>query len=133
MIDEGTISFLLDPRKGIIHAFSFCLREAEVVTESQYQAGLIKRLKKRFRGCEILKNDPSYRQGILDLTIFYGPCWATLEVKASASAAERPNQAYYVEKLNNMSFAAFIFPENEEEVLTALQEAFASRGTACVS
>jgi hypothetical protein len=56
-----------------------------------------------------------------------------LEVKASANSSERPNQAHYVERLNNMSFAAFIYPENEEEVLTALQEAFASRGAACIS
>lgn len=103
------------------------------MAENKYQAGLIRRLRARFPGCEVLKNDPNYRQGILDLTLFHGPCWAMLEVKASATASERPNQAYYVERLNNMSFAAFIFPENEEEVLTALQEAFASRGSACVS
>lgn len=103
------------------------------MTENEYQAKLIRKLKRRFPGCEILKNDPNYRQGILDLTLFVGPCWAMLEVKAHANASERPNQAYYVERLNNMSFAAFIFPENEEEVLTALQEAFSSRGATCVS
>lgn len=102
------------------------------MTENAYQAKLIRKLKRMFPGCEVLKNDPQYVQGILDLTLFYGPCWAMLEVKASASAVERPNQAYYVEQMNNMSFAAFIFPENEEEVLTALQEAFASRGAACL-
>jgi hypothetical protein len=102
------------------------------VAENSYQSGLIKRLYARFPGCEILKNDSAYRQGIPDLTLFFGPCWAVLEVKDSATAAERPNQAYYVERLNNMSFGAFIFPENEEEVLAALQEAFASRGATCV-
>lgn len=96
------------------------------MTEAAYQARLIKRLKREFPGCEVLKNDPNYRQGILDLTLFYGPHWAMLEVKASATAAERPNQAYYVEQLRNMSYAAFIYPENEEEVIVALQEAFAS-------
>ncbi len=79
-----------------------------------------------FPGCEVLKNDSQYRQGILDLTIFHGPFWAMLEVKASASARERPNQSFYVQRMNGMSFAAFIYPENEEEVLTALQEAFSS-------
>jgi len=101
--------------------------------ENAYQAKLIRKLKRMFPGCEILKNDSGYKQGILDLTILYGPYWAMLEVKASASARERPNQGYYVRKLNDMSFAAFIYPENEEEVLLALQEAFSSRGTACVS
>jgi hypothetical protein len=100
------------------------------MTENVYQAKLIRKLKRTFPGCEVLKNDPNYVQGILDLTLFYGPCWAMLEVKASATSAERPNQAYYVEQMNNMSFAAFIYPENEEEVLTALSEAFASRGAA---
>jgi hypothetical protein len=103
------------------------------VTEAHYQAKLVQKLKRRFPGCEILKNDSQYRQGILDLTIFWGCCWAMLEVKASAGASERPNQAYYVERMANMSFAAFIYPENEEEVLAALQEAFASRGATCVS
>lgn len=102
------------------------------MTENVYQAKLIRKLKRRFPGCEILKNDPQYRQGILDLTLFWGPCWAMLEVKASINAVERPNQAYYVKQMNDMSFAAFIYPENEEEVLTALQEAFASRGAACL-
>jgi hypothetical protein len=101
--------------------------------ENRYQAGLIKRLKARFPGCRVLKNDPNYLQGILDLTLFYGPTWAMLEVKASATAAERPNQAYYVEQMNDMSFAAFIYPENEEEVLVALEEAFASRGATRLS
>ena len=96
------------------------------MTENAYQAKLIRKLKRRFPGCEVLKNDPNYVQGILDLTVFYGPRWAMLEVKASASSNERPNQRYYVEQMNDMSFAAFIYPENEEEVLTALQEAFAS-------
>jgi hypothetical protein len=98
-----------------------------------YQAKLIRRLKRMFPGCEILKNDANLRQGILDLTIFWCDMWAMLEVKASKSAPERPNQDYYVSRFNEMSFAAFIYPENEEEVLTALQEAFASRGAACVS
>lgn len=96
------------------------------MTENKYQAGLIKRLRIRFPGCEILKNDPRYIQGMLDLTLLWGPHWATLEVKDSASAAVRPNQAYFVERHRNMSFSAFIYPENEEEVLTALSEAFSS-------
>jgi len=102
------------------------------VTESAYQAKLIRKLKRLFPGCEVLKNDANYLQGILDLTIFYGPFWAMLDVKASPTAKRRPNQQYYVDLMNRMSFAAFIYPENEEEVLTALQEAFASRGSACV-
>lgn len=102
------------------------------MTESAYQTRLIRKLKRMFPGCEVLKNDANYRQGILDWTIFWGPFWAMLEIKASASASTQPNQEYYVKKLNEMSFAAFIYPENEREVLTALQAAFTSRGTALV-
>ena len=96
------------------------------MTEARYQGQLIRRLKEIFPGCVVLKNDPQYQQGILDLTLLWGAFWAMLEVKASATARTRPNQAYFVEQLDNMSFAAFIYPENEEEVLIALQEAFAS-------
>ncbi len=103
------------------------------MTENQYQAKLIKKLKQMFPGCEILKNDPGYKQGILDWTILYDSFWAMLEVKASATAREQPNQSYYVKKLNEMSFASFIYPENEKEVLSALQKAFSSRGAARIS
>jgi hypothetical protein len=103
------------------------------VTENAYQAKLIRKLKRLFPGCVILKNDSSYIQGMLDLTILYQDRWATLEVKAHADAPCQPNQEHYQRLMNDMSFSAFIFPENEEEVLAALQEAFASRGTACVS
>lgn len=94
------------------------------MTENQYQAGLIKRLEARFPGCVIMKNDAAYKQGILDLTILYGRYWATLEVKRSEDSPVRPNQDFYVQRLDEMSFAAYIYPENEEEVLSALQQAF---------
>jgi len=94
--------------------------------ESKYQTQLIKTLKKRFPGCVVMKNDAAYQQGFLDLTILYQNNWAALEVKASAKSALQPNQQYFVEQLDDMSFASIIYPENEEEVLNALQEAFAS-------
>lgn len=103
------------------------------MAENRYQAKLIKKLYEMFPGCEILKNDPGYKQGILDLTIFIDDFWGMLEVKASAKARPRPNQPYFVKKLNKMSFASFIYPENEKEVLAALQKAFSSRRTARVS
>lgn len=98
------------------------------MTEAKYQSSLIKKLKQMFPGCTVIKNDPSQQQGILDLTILYGPFWGMLEVKASGTAPYRPNQEYYIEHYDNQGFAARIFPENERQVLFALQEAFASRG-----
>lgn len=91
--------------------------------ESVYQAQLIKKLKRLFPGCFVFKNDPSYIQGAPDLLILFQDRWAALEVKASASKPSRPNQTYYVDELDAMSFAAFIYPENEEDVLNALQSA----------
>lgn len=94
------------------------------MTENKYQAKLIKRLKEIFPGCIVLKTDPSYQQGMLDLIILWEKYWASLEVKPHERASSQPNQDHYVRQLNEMSFAAYIFPENEEEVLSALQQAF---------
>lgn len=93
------------------------------MTESEYQARLIKKLRRMFPECVILKNDPSYLQGIPDLVIFYGVRYAFLEVKASETTKVQPNQPYYIELLNSMSFAAFIYPSIEKEVLRALDRA----------
>lgn len=94
------------------------------MAENRYQARIIKMLKKMFPGSIVLKNDANYMQGIPDILILFGFRWAMLEVKDSAESDERPNQGYYVAKCNEMSFAAFIYPENEEEVLRELQHAF---------
>lgn len=92
--------------------------------ESKFQSDLIKELKRTYPGCIILKNDCNYIQGIPDLTIFYKDHWACLEVKASEESDHRPNQDYYVNKMNNMSFARFIYPENKEMVMNELRETF---------
>lgn len=89
--------------------------------ESKFQASLIKEIKNRLPGCMVLKNDARYFQGIPDLTVLYNDRWATLEVKESESATHQPNQDIYVEMMNRMSFSAFIFPENKEDVLNDLE------------
>lgn len=94
--------------------------------ESKFQANLIKELKEMFPGCIVMKNDPNYIQGIPDLIILYGDRWASLEVKRSRNASQQPNQEYYVELMNKMSFSRFIFPENKEEVLNEIQRSFRS-------
>ena len=95
--------------------------------ENQFQSELIKELKKMFPGCVIAKNDPNYIQGFPDLTILYLDKWAILECKRSEDEPHRPNQDYYVDKLDNMSFSRFIYPENKEEVLYELQQTFQPR------
>ena len=94
--------------------------------ERDFQRDLIKEIKEIFPGSIVLKNDANYIQGFPDLTIFYKDKWATLECKKSRNAEQQPNQEYYVDKTNEMSFSAFIFPENKEEVLNELQQTFNS-------
>ena len=91
--------------------------------ENRFQRELIKELKDLFPGCIVMKNDPDYIQGIPDLTILYGDRWATLECKRSEKAKHQPNQDYYVDTMNEMSFSRFIFPENKEAILDELQSA----------
>lgn len=94
------------------------------MNEAQYQRKLVKRIEKLIPGSVVMKNDPQYNQGIPDLLILYGDKWAMLEVKMSANANIQPNQKYYIGVLDEMSFASFINPENEEDVLRDLQFAF---------
>lgn len=94
------------------------------MAESKYQSRLIKKLEKLFPGIVIQKNDSGYRQGVPDLSLFYRRRWAMLEVKDSLSSDYQPNQEYYLELFNEMSFASMICPENEEEVLYGLQQTF---------
>ncbi len=95
--------------------------------ESRYQGLLIKRLRAMFPGCVILKNDTDYIQGFPDLTILWRRYWGVLEVKAHLDAPYEPNQEWYIAQLDDMSFAAMICPENEEEVLHDLEQAFCSQ------
>lgn len=92
--------------------------------ENEFQSALIKELKKIFPGCMVLKNDSSYYQGIPDLLVLFEDKWAMLECKRSSTASHRPNQDYYIEKFGKMSYASFISPDNKEEVLDELQQAF---------
>lgn len=102
------------------------------LAENRYQARLMKKIKRMFPGCQILKSDSGYQQGMLDWILLFDGFWASLEVKDSATSVIQPNQEYYVRQLDEMSFAAFIYPENEDEVLNALQQAFENSRRTCV-
>lgn len=95
--------------------------------ESQFQAELIKDIHKLL-GDEavVMKVDAGYVQGIPDLFVLHNDKWAALECKRSAKAPHRPNQDYYVEKLDGMSYAAFVYPENKEKILNELQRSLRS-------
>lgn len=95
--------------------------------ENQFQASLIKDIRARFPGCIIFKTDPSYLQGAPDLLVLYKDRWASLEVKRGKDASHQPNQDYYVEMMNDMSFSAFIYPENKEEILHDMERSLQRR------
>ena len=92
--------------------------------ESEFQKNLKKELKSIFPGSIVTKLDSSDIQGIPDLLILYKNKWATLENKRHAKATPQPNQAYYVEKMNHMSFSKFIYPENKDSILNELKKYF---------
>ncbi len=92
--------------------------------ERDYQKYLVKKLKNTFVGCVVIKNDAQLKQGIPDLLVLFKDKWVALEVKNSKTAHHQPNQDLYVERMNNMSYASFIFPENEEQVFKEMKEVF---------
>jgi len=104
--------------------------------ESAFQAKLVRRLRRLFPGCVILKNDSGYQQGIPDLVIFFGDRYAMLEVKPRMPQGPddfEPNQEYFIALFDEMSFGACIYPENEREVIRDLQQAFGTRRQTRVS
>ena len=95
--------------------------------ESKFQKELVDEIKLRYPGCIALKNDSSYIQGFPDWTILYEDKWAVLEVKRERGARKQPNQEYYVDKLDGMSLARFVYPENVDDVLNDLDNLFLSK------
>ena len=94
--------------------------------ESKFQKQLVETIESKFPGCFVMKNDSSYIQGIPDLLILYNNIWFALECKKNDTAHKQPNQEYYVKKMDDMSYAAFINPNNKEEILNDLEQAFKS-------
>ena len=94
--------------------------------ENKFQPEVIKDIQKMYPDAIIFKTDPTYIQGIPDLIILHGKKWAALETKRKKGAKKQPNQPYYVDLMNKMSFSRFVFPENKEEVLNELQQSFES-------
>lgn len=91
--------------------------------ESAYKTRLVKRLEKRFPGAIVLRLDPNDQQGVPDILILFNDRWGTLEGKLEIDSPTQPNQPYWVDRMNQMSFSSFICAETEEEVLDALESA----------
>ena len=100
------------------------------VKEREFRRKLKRELKDIFPGCIILPGDSSETQGFPDLIILYNNKWAALETKKASNSSKRPNQDYWVDVMNKMSFAAFVCPENKEEILNGLQQTLTTRRSA---
>lgn len=98
--------------------------------ENKFKQNLVRELKEKFPDCMVLHLDPNEIQGVPDILILHGSKWAALEGKKSKDSAHRPNQDYYVTKMNDMSYAAFIYPENKEEIINDLERTFAPERSA---
>jgi len=92
------------------------------MNENMFQRKIIQRLKVEFPECVVMKQDPTYKQGIPDLVVFYHDKYAMLECKKSANASHQPQQDYYISKFNSWSYASFIYPENVDQVFKELSE-----------
>lgn len=94
------------------------------MNERTFQGILIRQIRDLFPGCIVLKNDPTYIQGIPDIIILFREKWAALEVKKDGRARRQPNQEHYIHQMNLMSYASFVCPENVKDVLDDLQHTF---------
>ena len=92
--------------------------------ETEFRTELMEEISDLFPGAFFLFNNAQMIQGVPDLLVLWGDRWAALETKRAFRSSRRPNQPYYVEKLDKMSFAAFVSPENKGDVLDALQHAW---------
>lgn len=92
--------------------------------ENKFKTKLIKDIKSRFPGSFVFHLDPTELQGAPDLLVLYKDHWGALEGKKNEKASLRPNQQYYVDLFNEMSFARIIFPENAKEVLDDMERSF---------
>jgi hypothetical protein len=93
------------------------------MSESRFQRRLLDRIENMFPECICLKTDPNYIQGIPDWIVLNGDRWIAIEAKRSSKASKRPNQVHWVTIMNQMSYARFVYPENEEEVLNEIRRA----------
>ena len=97
--------------------------------ERDWQPLLKDEIKGRFPECEIIRLSPNDNyQGIPDLLVLCPDGWGILETKRRPKSRRQPNQPYHVERLNKLRFAAFIDPDNMDEVLDDLQHALRAGG-----
>ena len=94
-----------------------------MASESAVQALIIKELEQQYPGAVVLKTDPLYIQGFPDLLFLEKSFWAALEVKRAKNSVRQPNQGYWVDRLDLLSFSRFIYPSNLDRIFDELDDA----------
>lgn len=93
------------------------------MSESQFKSAFKRKLLElaRQKRKDLVIIEVYDQRSMPDVIVLCGEKWAALEFKRSSQAAHRPNQDYFVDKLDQMSFATFVHPQNEEEVINELE------------
>lgn len=94
--------------------------------ESEFKRKFKNMLEQSYPGCVLVDINPEQFRSFPDLLFLYDKFWATFEMKRTVGSAVRPNQPYWVEKLDNMSFSRFVEPGTAKEVLDDLARAIQS-------
>lgn len=89
--------------------------------EKDFQAKVIKELKAM--GLAVIKNQagPGVPTGFPDVLALGEGIYFALECKTSARAKKQPRQDYWVKKLNEWSYAAFIYPANHDKIMAEIK------------
>jgi hypothetical protein len=92
--------------------------------ESSFQSHVIARLRDLIGDDGfVFAMDGNYIQGFPDVLILYKGKWAALECKKSSKEPFQPNQEYYIDLIDSLSFCRVIYPSIENEVFNDLQQA----------
>lgn len=92
--------------------------------ESDFKQMFFDELRDILPGCLILRGNSAWIQGFPDNVVLHRDGWFAFEFKRGPRAKRRPNQEYYIDLLDDMSYSTFVDPTNYREVLDAVQQAF---------
>ena len=96
-----------------------------MVKETDFKRKLYKEIRERFPGTEVIINDANYIQGFPDATVYFpNGKYILLEGKRESNSSRRPNQDYYVNESPLKNNAMFVYPENKNEVMAALEKRY---------
>ena len=90
--------------------------------EKNFQSKIIKYLKAK--GCVVIKyqQNATTQASIPDVIFLKDGFWGAIEVKKNKTARFRPGQKEMVAKMNDMSWAKVVYPENWSETQKELCE-----------